>query len=212
MSTTSNHNLHSFHKASRFDAGVIRVLDCVVAMMCLVVFSPVLVACAILIWCEDRGPVIYKQERVGYKGRPFYIYKFRTMHVNAEESGPQLAQPDDADTRLLRIGRVLRKHHLDEFPQFWNVVRGDMAFVGPRPERAFYIRRIMEHDARYERLYAVRPGVTSFATIYNGYTDTMEKMLRRLELDLYYLEHRSLFFNARILWLTFYKIFTGRVF
>ncbi len=212
MSTTLNHNLHSSHKASRFDAGVIRVLDCVVAMMCLVVFSPVLVACAILIWCEDRGPVIYKQERVGYKGRPFYIYKFRTMHVNAEENGPQLAQPDDADTRLLRIGRVLRKHHLDEFPQFWNVVRGDMAFVGPRPERAFYIRQIMEHDARYECLYAVRPGVTSFATIYNGYTDTMEKMLRRLELDLYYLEHRSLFFNARILWLTFYKIFTGRVF
>lgn len=212
MSTPPNRNSQSAPISTRLDAGITRALDCVVALVCLAVFSPVLVLCALLIWCEDRGPVIYKQERIGYKGRPFYIFKFRTMHVDAEENGPQLSQPDDADTRLLRVGRMLRKHHLDEFPQFWNVVRGDMAFVGPRPERAFYIRQIMEHDSRYERLYAVRPGVTSYATIYNGYTDTMEKMLRRLELDLYYLEHRSLLFNAKILWLTFYKIFTGRVF
>ncbi len=212
MSTLSSDCTHSSSFASRLDAGITRVLDCIVALVCLVVFSPVLAVCAILIWCEDRGPVIYKQERIGYKGRPFYILKFRTMHVDAEENGPQLAQPDDTDKRLLRVGRILRKHHIDEFPQFWNVVRGDMAFVGPRPERAFYIRQIMEHDSRYECLYAVRPGVTSYATIYNGYTDTMEKMLRRLELDLYYLEHRSLWFNAKILWLTFYKIFSGRVF
>ena len=156
--------------------------------------------------------MIYKQERIGRGGKPFFIRKFRTMRMDAEKEGPQLCGDLDADDRLTPTGRFLRSHHLDELPQLWNVFVGDMAFVGPRPERAFYIEQIMQHNPRYTELYSVRPGVTSYATLYNGYTDSMEKMLRRLELDLYYLEHRSLAMNIKILWLTFYKIVSGRKF
>ena len=130
------------------------------------------------------------------------ILKFRTMKEEAEKDGvPQLAEKEDS--RLTPFGGWLRKHHLDELPQLWNVLRGDMAFIGPRPERKYFIDKIMEHAPRYPLLYQVRPGVTSYATLYNGYTDTMEKMLRRLELDLYYLEHNSLWFDSNILFKTF---------
>ena len=133
------------------------------------------------------------------------------MVVNNELYGiPQLAEPDDQ--RLTKIGKFLREHHLDELPQLWNVFKGEMAFIGPRPERKFYIDQIMERDPRYERLYQIRPGVTSYATLYNGYTDTMEKMLRRLELDLYYLQHRSLWFDAKLLVKTFINIVFGKKF
>ena len=179
---------------------------------CLVAFTPLFLLCWWLIRREDGGPAIFRQERVGKGGKVFFIYKFRTMRLDAESQGPQLSPVKERDDRLLRIGVFLRDHHLDELPQLWNVFIGDMAFVGPRPERPYYIEQIMKHDPRYELLYQVRPGVTSDATLYNGYTDTMEKMLRRLELDLYYLEHRSLSLNLKILWLTFFRIVSGRVF
>ena len=164
-----------------------------------------------MVRCEDGGPAIFKQERIGRFGRPFNIYKFRSMTVDAEKNGPQLFS-HKKDKRLTHIGKFLRKHHLDELPQLWNVICGDMSFIGPRPERKFYIDQIMERDPRYKNLYQIRPGVTSYATLYNGYTDTMEKMLRRLDMDLYYLEHRSWWFDARILGKTFFKIIFGRVF
>ena len=126
------------------------------------------------------------------------------MKLNAEESGPMLYSVND--DRLIRIGSFLRSHHLDELPQMWNVLKGDMSFVGPRPERKYFIDKIMEHDPRYSLLYQLRPGITSYATLYNGYTDNMEKMLRRLELDLYYLEHNSLWFDTKILFKTFCSI------
>ena len=118
----------------------------------------------------------------------------------------------DNDPRLTKTGRFIRAHHLDELPQLYNVLRGDMAFIGPRPERKFYIDQILEHDARYTYLYQIRPGVTSYATLYNGYTDTMEKMLRRLEYDLYYLGHRSWLFDFKILLNTFCSIVFGKKF
>lgn len=158
---------------------------------------------------EDNGPAIFKQERIGLHGKPFYIYKFRSMKVDAEKDEPELCQNEN-DTRLTKIGYFLRRHHLDELPQLWNVIKGDMAFIGPRPEREFYIRQIIERDPRYVYLYQIRPGVTSYATLYNGYTDTMEKMLRRLELDLYYLEHHSWWLDAKILTNTFLSIVTGK--
>lgn len=158
-----------------------------------------------------NGPAIYKQERIGRGGKPFLIYKFRTMVINNELDGiPQLAEVDDE--RLTRFGKFLRNHHLDELPQLWNVLKGDMSFVGPRPERKYFIDQIMEKDPRYELLYQIRPGVTSYATLYNGYTDTMEKMLRRLDLDLYYLENRSWWFDQKILLLTFMNIVFGKKF
>ncbi len=190
-----------------------RMFDMVASLILMIVFLPVFLICAILVRKEDGGPAIFKQERIGRFGRPFMIYKFRTMRIDAEAMGPQLSHGGgDNDPRLTKIGKFLRAHHLDELPQLWNVFCGDMAFVGPRPERKFYIDQIIEHDKRYEYLYQIRPGVTSYATFYNGYTDTMEKMLRRLEYDLYYLGHRSWLFDIKILCKTFFGIIFGKKF
>lgn len=188
-----------------------RILDFCVAFICLIVFSPLMLICYIAVKREDGGPAIFKQERIGRFGRPFTIYKFRSMKIDAEKDGPALYQHEN-ETRMTKVGKFLRDHHLDELPQLWNVLKGDMAFVGPRPERKFYIDQIIEHDPRYTYLYQIRPGVTSYATLYNGYTDTMEKMLKRLELDLYYLEHRSWWLDAKILVNTFLNIVFGKKF
>lgn len=190
--------------------GIKRIIDFVVAVVSLILFSPLILVCWLLIK-TDGQPAIYRQERIGLGGKPFYIYKFRSMVVDAEKEGEELLQQKD-DPRLTRIGKILRSHHLDELPQLWNVLKGDMAFVGPRPERKYYIDQIMQRDARYQRLYALRPGVTSYATLKNGYTDNIEKMLRRLEMDLYYLEHQSLWTDAKILWKTFKDIISGKIF
>ena len=187
-----------------------RVIDFTVAALGLILFSPLFLVCWLLIR-TDGQPAIYRQERIGLGGKPFYIYKFRSMVVDAEKEGEELLQQEN-DPRLTKVGRFLRAHHLDELPQLWNVLKGDMAFVGPRPERKFYIDQIMQRDARYQRLYVLRPGVTSYATLKNGYTDTIDKMLVRLEMDLYYLEHQSLKTDIKILWKTFKDIISGKIF
>ena len=173
-----------------------RFTDIVVSSIGLIVLSP--------------GCVIFCQERIGYKGKPFTIYKFRTMEEQAEPDGPQLASVQDS--RLTPVGRILREHHLDELPQLWNVLKGDMTMVGPRPERKFFIDKIMKYDSRYQYLYELRPGVTSEATLHNGYTDTMEKMLKRLDRDLYYLENRSLTMDFKIILETATSILFGKKF
>ena len=193
------------------ERNVKRVFDFLVAFVALVVFSPLFIVCYFAVKHEDGGPAIFKQERIGRFGRPFYIYKFRSMRVDAEKNGPALYQ-HERDTRMTKVGKFLRVHHLDELPQLWNVLKGEMSFIGPRPERKFYIDQIMLYDARYEYLYQIRPGVTSYATLYNGYTDTMEKMLKRLELDLYYLKHRSWWFDITILFKTFVNLAIGKKF
>lgn len=194
-----------------FEKEVKRWIDFFFAGICLILFSPLFLACYIAIKRDNDGPVIFKQERIGRFGRPFTIYKFRSMTVNAEDKGPQLCD-DGKDKRLTKTGKFLREHHLDELPQLWNIFIGDMAFIGPRPERKFYIDKIIKQDPRYTYLYQIRPGITSMATLYNGYTDTMDKMLKRLEMDLEYLKHRSWFLDAKILGLTFFKIVFGRKF
>ena len=196
---------------NEFERNIKRIIDFCTALVCLILFSPLMLACYIAIKREDGGPAIFRQERIGRFGRPFTIFKFRSMRVDAEKDGPALYQHEN-ETRMTKVGKFLRTHHLDELPQLWNVVKGEMAFIGPRPERKYFIEKIMEKDPRYTYLYQVRPGVTSYATLYNGYTDTMEKMLRRLELDLYYLEHRSLWFDAKLLILTFINIAFGKKF
>lgn len=193
------------------ERNVKRVFDFLVAFVALVVFSPLFIVCYFAVKHEDGGQAIFKQERIGRFGRPFYIYKFRSMRVDAEKNGPALYQ-HERDTRMTKVGKFLRVHHLDELPQLWNVLKGEMSFIGPRPERKFYIDQIMLYDARYEYLYQIRPGVTSYATLYNGYTDTMEKMLKRLELDLYYLKHRSWWFDITILFKTFVNLAIGKKF
>lgn len=196
-----------------FERNTKRAFDLFSSGCMLILTSPLFLLSYILIKLDDGGPAIYAQERLGRFGRPFYIYKFRSMRLDAEKAGPALSHAGgDDDPRLTKVGKFLRAHHLDELPQLWNVFCGDMAFIGYRPERKFFIDQIMEHDPRYSFLYQIRPGVTSYATLYNGYTDTMEKMLRRLNYDLYYLEHRSFFFDIRILWLTFISIVFGKKF
>ena len=198
---------------SGFGRNVKRMFDCFAALMAMIVFSPLYLICYILIKCEDGGPAIYRQERIGRFGRPFYIYKFRSMRMDAEKMGPQLSSAGGkSDPRLTKIGAFIRAHHLDELPQLYNVFVGDMSFVGPRPERKFYIDQIVEYDKRYVYLYQIRPGVTSPATLYNGYTNTMEKMLSRLEWDLYYLGHRSWWMDISLLFKTFCRIVFGKVF
>ena len=187
-----------------------RFLDFIISTLCLIIFSPLILICWLAIKMGG-GPAIYRQERIGLGGKPFYIYKFRSMVVDAEKEGEELLQQDD-DPRLTRIGRFLRTHHLDELPQLWTVFTGDMAFVGPRPERKYYIDQILQRDSRYEKLYALRPGITSYATLKNGYTDTIDKMLVRLEMDLYYLEHQSIWTDTKILWKTFANIVSGKIF
>lgn len=188
-----------------------RMFDILVAVVALIVFSPVCLIVYIAIKHEDGGPAIFRQERIGFRGRPFTLLKFRSMTVKAEADGrPALCAK--GDKRLTKIGRFLREHHLDELPQLWNVFVGDMAFIGPRPERKYYIDKIMERDKRYKYLYQIRPGVTSYATLYNGYTDTLDKMVTRLHYDLYYMQHGSWTMDAKILWLTFYGIVGGKKF
>lgn len=188
-----------------------RLFDIVVAAIGVVVFAPLLLLIFVLQKACSKGPALFKQERIGKGGETFYIYKFRTMDVNTEENGvPQLAEVNDE--RLTTLGKFLRTHHLDEMPQLWNVLKGDMSFVGYRPERKFFIEKIMAVRPDYERLYAIRPGVTSLATIYNGYTYTMEKMIRRLDMDLDYLEHHSFFGDIKILTQTFIFITFGKKF
>ncbi len=194
-----------------FEKEVKRLFDFLTAFVCLILFSPLFLICYIAIKRGHDGPVIYEQERIGRFGRPFYIYKFRSMIVDAEKEGAELLQQEN-DPRLTNTGKFLRDHHLDELPQFWNVLVGDMSFVGPRPERKYFINQIMQHDPRYECLYQIRPGITSMATIYNGYTDTMEKMLKRLDMDLDYLRHRSWWLDLKIIFLTFANIAFGKKF
>ena len=188
-----------------------RVADFVCALLGLVVLSPLYLVIMFIMKIQHNGPVFFSQERIGYGGRPFHIYKFRTMSTVVEDEGPQLIAQSNS-VKSTRFERFLRDHHLDELPQLWNVLKGDMSLVGPRPERRYFINQIMEHSHDYRLIYQMRPGLTSEATLYNGYTDTMEKMLRRLDMDVRYLENRTLMLDLKILLNTVYNVVSGKKF
>lgn len=193
------------------ERAVKRLFDFFCSFFGIVVLSPVFLIVYISLRLQNDGSVIFKQERIGYKGKPFNIYKFRTMRTDSESNGkPQLASK--GDERLTKVGKILREHHLDELPQLYNVFIGDMSFVGPRPERKYFIDMIKKENPNYDYIYLMRPGLTSLATIYNGYTDTMEKMLKRLEMDLEYLQKRSLWYDLKIIVTTVLYIITGKKF
>lgn len=183
-----------------------RTFDILFSALALLILSPLFLVIYIAQRLTSKEPAFFQQERIGLGGKPFYIYKFRSMREDAEENGPQLTNEKEAN-KYTRIGHFLRRRHLDELPQLWNVLKGDMSFVGYRPERQFFIDQILQHDARYTQLYQMRPGITSEAAIYNGYTDTMEKMLLRLEMDLKYLEKSSLKTDFHILFQTICILF-----
>ena len=187
-----------------------RVFDFIGSVAGLLITSPVFLAVAIAQKVEGEGSVFYRQGRIGKGGKPFEIIKFRTMKVTAEDEGPQLAQEED--DRLTGVGRFLRMHHLDELPQLINVFKGDMSFVGYRPERQYFIDQITELRPDYVNLYISRPGVTSDATLHNGYTDTMDKMIVRLDMDLDYLRNRSLWGDTKIIGETLWSVIGGKKF
>lgn len=192
------------------ERAVKRAIDIVVSFCGIVILSPILLIVYLLILCAG-GEAIYKQERVGYKGKTFTIYKFRTMKKDAEKNGIPRTE-DERREQMTRIGRFLRDHHLDELPQMFNVLNGDMSLVGPRPERQVFIDKIMEVAPHYVYVYKMRPGLTSNATLYNGYTDTMEKMITRLNMDLEYLTTRSLWGDLMIVCKTAFSIISGKKF
>ena len=186
-----------------------RLFDIVFSLAGMIILSPVYLVIAIMLKRQKNGPAIFSQERIGYRGKPFTIYKFRTM--SEPEKDPQLVAKSSIG-QSTKTELFLREHHLDELPQLWNVLKGDMSFVGPRPERRFYIDKIMANDPSYVLIYEMRPGLTSEATLYNGYTDTMEKMLIRLHMDTDYLKRRSLALDASIIAKTFISIVSGKKF
>lgn len=186
-----------------------RAFDVITSFTGLVLLSPLMAVIALMVKSSSKGPVLYSQERVGLYGLPFRIYKFRTMIDHAEANGvPQVTA--DNDPRITPIGHWLRKYRLDELPQLWNILKGEMAIVGPRPERPYFVEQIMKEAPYYCLLYKVRPGLTSWGPIRVGYTDTMAKMIERLNADIVYVENMSLLLDLKILFFTIGVIIHGK--
>lgn len=185
-----------------------RVIDTVLAAVALVALSPLLIFAAIMVKLSSKGPIIYKQQRVGLFGRPFYILKFRSMFVDAENSGPALSSK--TDPRITSWGRTMRKWRIDEVPQFFNIVKGDMSLVGPRPERKHYIDIISTSHPHYKYLHKVKPGLTSWGMVQFGYAENVNEMVERMRYDLLYIENCSLALDVKIMLYTFIVIFQGR--
>lgn len=186
-----------------------RIFDIVVSLVAMIILSPVYLAVAIIVKTTSQGPVFYKQERIGKGGKPFYIYKFRSMYTDAEKFGPKLSSGDN-DPRITPFGRFMRKVRLDEIPQFAQVFVGDMSMVGPRPERQFFIDQIVVQAPEYKLLHKIKPGMTSWGQVKFGYAETVDEMVVRLKYDLLYLDNMSITTDIKILIYTVLIIFQGR--
>ncbi|WP_257658185.1 sugar transferase [Parapedobacter lycopersici] len=177
-----------------------RVFDVVFSSLVIIAGLPVFLVLMLITKLTSRGPVFYKQERIGKEGRPFFIYKFRSMRPDAEKNGPQLAS--DHDPRVTKWGRFMRRTHLDELPQFWNVLKGDMAVVGPRPEREYFINEIAKRAPAYRELFRIKPGITSIGQVTYGYAETVDQMCDRMVFDLEYLSKMGLRADLNIIFQT----------
>ena len=196
------------HKMSDAALCIKRAFDIILSFIMLILLLPVYIFLAIAIKLTSTGTVFYKQERIGLHGIPFNIIKFRTMAQNAEGDTPQLTL--DNDPRITPIGKWMRKYRIDELPQFWNILRGDMSIVGPRPERRYFINQIEEKAPYYCMIYKIRPGLTSWGPIKVGYTDTLNKMIQRLNYDIVYIENMSISLDIKIMFHTIAIIFNGK--
>ncbi|MDE7468135.1 MAG: sugar transferase [Muribaculaceae bacterium] len=189
-------------------ANIKRLMDVVLSAAALILLSPVFAAVAIGVKLDSRGPVFYRQQRVGYHKRLFNIYKFRSMTVDAEAHGPALSSENDP--RITRFGAVLRKYRLDELPQFWNVLRGDMSLVGPRPERPYFVEQIVKREPHYSLVHQVRPGLTSWGMVKFGYASSVDQMIERVPFDLLYIENVSIGIDLKIMFHTVNTIISGQ--
>jgi exopolysaccharide biosynthesis polyprenyl glycosylphosphotransferase len=185
-----------------------QVMDIVLSAVSMILLIPLSLFLAIGVKLSSPGPIFYKQDRIGKFGKEFQIYKFRSMYHNAEENGPELSSKHDP--RVTRFGQMMRKHRLDEIPNFFNVLRGEMTLVGPRPERGYFIDKIIKTAPHYSHLHKVKPGITSWGQVKYGYAENVEEMVKRLRYDILYIENRSLYIDIKILFYTVITIMKGR--
>jgi lipopolysaccharide/colanic/teichoic acid biosynthesis glycosyltransferase len=193
---------------SGWQVSVKQIIDYFVSIFSLIILIPVILVLALAIRLSGKGPVIYSQKRIGKYGKPFTIYKFRSMIYDTENDKPLLSGKNDQ--RITAVGRFMRKHKLDEIPNLINVLKGEMSLVGPRPERQYYIDQIIKKAPDYKRLYGVKPGITSWGQVKYGYASDVDRMIERLEYDLFYLENMSPYFDFKIIIYTLIIIIKGK--